>query len=286
MIRLCMFVLFMTGLASSFAPITSLSPHLKLTELHLFGSGASGGRYARIPKSTNDRDNQAISSIKIAIQKSRSLSYPYIECEFPVLNALNKLGDGSLRSTLEAEEANIAFVNKVVKGLAPAPFLGPNVSLLVSGSASNSFLSKVKKNMKGSIVYSLKDGFPDVSKDEVCIFVTPSSRGDFQAAKALVESGTPVVVINAFAKDQKSIPGRATMGYFLKPLTYNSQVAGFLIRSYPSDWTVIDAFSNDVLGSFSDQEILVRGTNTPDLRQSGRLVQRSVDERAIRERQR
>mmetsp|Transcript_5379 Transcript_5379/g.11782 ORF Transcript_5379/g.11782 Transcript_5379/m.11782 type:complete len:80 (+) Transcript_5379:848-1087(+) len=74
------------------------------------------------------------------------------------------------------------------------------------------------------------------------------------------------------------------MAYFLKPLTYNSQVAGFLIRSYPSLWTVLDAQTKQVLGSFTDEEILVTNTNTPDLRESGRLVQKSVDERAIRAR--
>lgn len=74
------------------------------------------------------------------------------------------------------------------------------------------------------------------------------------------------------------------MAYFLKPLTYNSQIAGFLVRSYPSLWTVLDAETKHVLGSFSDDEILVKKTNTPDLRPSGRLVQRSVDERAIRAR--
>jgi hypothetical protein len=76
------------------------------------------------------------------------------------------------------------------------------------------------------------------------------------------------------------------MAYYNKPLTYNSQVAGFLIRSYPSLWTVLDAQSKAVLGSFPDGEILVEKTNTPDLRESGRLVQKSVDERAIQARAR
>ncbi len=84
-------------------------------------------------------------------------------------------------------------------------------------------------------------------------------------------------------QDLKTIPGSATMAYYLKPLTYNSQVAGYLIRSYPGPWTVLDR-TNDVLGTYDDDGILVEGTNTPDLRGSGRLVQRSVDERAIRER--
>ena len=74
------------------------------------------------------------------------------------------------------------------------------------------------------------------------------------------------------------------MAYYSKPLTYNSQIAGYLIRAYPSPWTTIDATTEQVLWTASDEEILVRGTNTPDLRSSGRLVQKSVDERAIRAR--
>ena len=74
------------------------------------------------------------------------------------------------------------------------------------------------------------------------------------------------------------------MAFFLKPLTYNSQIAGYLVRTYPSKWTVLDAETKNVLGSFADEEILVKNTNTPDLRESGRLVQKSVDERAIRAR--
>lgn len=46
----------------------------------------------------------------------------------------------------------------------------------------------------------------------------------------------------------------------------------------------MDAVTNKFLGSFSDAEILVDKTNTPDLRESVRLAQKSVDERAIRDR--
>ena len=75
------------------------------------------------------------------------------------------------------------------------------------------------------------------------------------------------------------------MAYFLKPLTYNSQVAGYLVRAYPSDWATVDATSKQVLKTFSEDQILVRGTLTPDLREPGKLVQKSVDERAIKARQ-
>mmetsp|Transcript_445 Transcript_445/g.802 ORF Transcript_445/g.802 Transcript_445/m.802 type:complete len:82 (+) Transcript_445:514-759(+) len=74
------------------------------------------------------------------------------------------------------------------------------------------------------------------------------------------------------------------MAYFLKPLTYNSQIAGYLIRCYPGKWTTIDAVSKHILGSFDDDEILKGNSNTPGLRESGRLVQKSVDTRAIQAR--
>lgn len=76
------------------------------------------------------------------------------------------------------------------------------------------------------------------------------------------------------------------MAYFLKPLTYNSNVSGYLVRVFPSKWTTIDAATKAILGTFDDKEILVPGTNTPDLRTAVRQVQKSVDERAIRARQR
>lgn len=86
------------------------------------------------------------------------------------------------------------------------------------------------------------------------------------------------------AQDRTSVPGDATMAYYLKPLTYNSQIAGYLIRCYPNPWTVLDASGQIVLATYRDADILVPGTNTPDLRAAVRRVQQNVDECAIRER--
>lgn len=74
------------------------------------------------------------------------------------------------------------------------------------------------------------------------------------------------------------------MAYYYKPLTYNSDIGGYLIRSYPQLWTIINAKTNEVLGTNTDDSILVPNTNTPDLRVSVKLVQKSVDEQAIKER--
>jgi hypothetical protein len=76
------------------------------------------------------------------------------------------------------------------------------------------------------------------------------------------------------------------MAYFLKPLTYNSQVIGYLARKYPNDWTAVDLVSKKVMSTYTDSEILFGKTNTPDLRDAGRRVQKAVDERAIQARQR
>jgi len=250
-----------------------------------FGGGSSTSTTPKIPTSPSDRDNQAINAVKAAISSPKTKSLPLLECEFPALQALNKLGDGSLRSTIEAEEANLSFAIKLLKALS-LPFVGPKTWLLTSSAASKSFFSAALSKVKSSEVHSLKDGLPDIGEGDVCVLVTPSSRNDYDAAKKIASDGNAaaVVIVNGFAKDKKSVPSDATMAYFLKPLTYNSQVAGYLIRGYPGQWTTIDAISKEVLGTFSDSEILVRGTNTPDLRQSGKLVQKSVDERAIRAR--
>lgn len=291
--KFCSVILFAIG-ASAFTTTTTLpsSAHVKISQKHTrinlfnFGTSSSSGGSASIPKSTSDRDNQAIQAVKAAISNPRNPSNPLLECEFPALEALNKLGDGSLRSALEAEDANLAFVQKLIKGVRGGPFASGKVSLVLSSACSNSFLKKAQK-IGGVTLYSLKDGVPNSTSQDVCIFVTPSTRNDYKIANSLAESKKTkaVVIVNGFAKDQKSISGSATMAYFLKPLTYNSQIAGYLIRSYPSDWTVLDAFSKEVLGTYSDDEILVKKTNTPDLRNAGRLVQKSVDERAIRARQ-
>jgi hypothetical protein len=244
----------------------------------------------KIPKSGKERTQQAISGVKAALSSPRDKSYPLLECEFPALEAQNKLGDGSLRSTQQAEVANLDFSIQLAKGLLPFPlFASFKVWLLTSTSASATFNAKAVKGTSGTQIVScsLKDGLPDIAKDDVVVFVTPSGRADYTAAAQLCSGSiTPkgVVIVNAFAKDPKSISPRATMAYFLKPLTYNSQIVGYLTRTYPGQWTTVDGLTQSILSSVTDEDILVRNTNTPDLRASSRLVQKAVDERAIRAR--
>jgi len=250
------------------------------TSLAMLGPFA---RLSSIPNSPSERDNDAIEAIKSAIKNPKTPSFPLIECEFPPLAELNKLGDGSLRSANQVDDANLAFCAKLARSYSPFPMIGPKIWLLTSASSSVNFFSKASRLVKGVSIVPLKDGLSEtIGKGDFCIVVSPSSRQDYLAANKLASGGFSVVIVNGFIKDQKSINAAATMAYFLKPLTYNSQVAGYLVRKYPNDWATIDLISKKVLASYKDDQILFQQTNSPDLRGPGRLVQKSVDERAIR----
>lgn len=101
---------------------------------------------------------------------------------------------------MQAEDANIAFVSKLVKEIG-TPFIGPKVNVLVSSSASNSFLAKVKSKVKNG-VYSLKDDAAvySLGKNDVCVVLTPSSQKDYRVAKDLAEDGFKTVVVNGLFK--------------------------------------------------------------------------------------
>lgn len=257
------------------------------TKLGLFGTGGGGGK---VPKSPKERDNQAISAVKAAISKPKTKGLSLIECEFPPLKELNKLGDGSMRSANEVDQANLSFCKKLIQSVAPLPPpLGPKTWFLSSSASSNAFNGKAESILKGTsaTLSSLRNGIPSqVGKGDICILVAPNGRTDYKAAQTLAtEVNANVIIVNGLAKDQESVSGKATMAYFLKPLTYNSQVVGYLTRQYPQKWTVVDAVTQKALGSFMDDEILFGDSNTPDLRTPGRLVQKATDERAIAARQ-
>ena len=153
----------------------------------------------KIPSSLKDRDNPAIGAVKAAIASPKTAGLPLIECEFPPLQALNKLGDGSLRSANEVDKANLDFCTKLVRSISPLPFAGPKTWLLISGAASNNFFQKAKSTA-GIAVHSLRDGLPAVEANNVCVLFSPSNSNDYEAAKSLASKGTPVVVVNGFAK--------------------------------------------------------------------------------------
>ena len=199
-------------------PSSSSPPALLLLLGAVVAKSSSAAAAARIPPSPADRDASAISSVRNALSKPRSATFPLIECEFPSLPSLNKLGDGSLRSSMEAEDSNVSFVARLVGGLSsPMPVLfGPKVSVVTSTSAPASLVEKVRKSVSsgkgggggGVVVYSLKGGGSSIiperagggGKKEVFVFLTPSSMGDYRAARELAESGRAVVIVNGSFK--------------------------------------------------------------------------------------
>jgi hypothetical protein len=65
------------------------------------------------------RDKQAIEAVKAAIENPKTPSLPLIECEFPPLEALNKLGDGSLRSANLVDDVSKTEPIRLRCGLEP-----------------------------------------------------------------------------------------------------------------------------------------------------------------------
>jgi hypothetical protein len=179
-------------------PTSLLPPPRQQTpsQLFLFNFPSSGGGGAKVPTSTANRDSAAISAIKAAIQKPRNPKFTLVECEFPALAALNKLGDGSLRSATEAEDANIAFASKLCSKVGS---FGQKVNLVISSSASRSFADKVRKNVKGASICSVKD-LASSPVSGVCVFLTPSSKADYQEARKLAEGGCSTVIVNGLFK--------------------------------------------------------------------------------------
>ena len=153
----------------------------------------------KIPTSPNGRDRDAIAAIKASISSPKTAGFPLIECEFPPLESLNKLGDGSLRSANKVEQANLQFCSKLLGSISPLPFGGPTTFLLMSSAASNNFLQKAKSSVGGNVC-SLRDGIPAAKANSVYVLLSPSSRTDYQAAQTLASDGNPVVIVNGFAK--------------------------------------------------------------------------------------
>ena len=75
------------------------------------------------------------------------------------------------------------------------------MNVILSSSSSNALVKKVEKKVKGTKIYSLKEGLPEVNgKDEVCVFLTPSSQKDYQVARMLAENGVSTVLVNGSFK--------------------------------------------------------------------------------------
>ena len=117
-----------------------------------------------------------------------------MECEFPAVAQLNKLGDGSFRSSQAVNDANLETAQSLVRALTvPMLFPGPKVWLVTSSSTRAATGS-------ANAPHSLQNGLPPVKSRDVCILLAPGNRSDYDAAKRLADNGNAVVVVNGFAK--------------------------------------------------------------------------------------
>ena len=58
---------------------------------------------------------------------------------------------------------------------------------------------KVQKKVKGATICSVKD-LASTSVSGVCVFLTPSSKADYQEARKLAEGGCSTVIVNGLFK--------------------------------------------------------------------------------------
>ena len=164
----------------------------------LFGLRNPFAPSSSIPRSEAARNQAMASAVKASISSPRAPSCKLIECEFPALSALNKLGDGSLQSAMQADQANLEASLSIARSFLPPP-LGPrNVWMVASSSASQRTFAAMSQRWK--LTHSLANGLPPLKSRDVYIFVTPSSSSDYNAAQRLAANGNAVVVVNGMSK--------------------------------------------------------------------------------------
>ncbi|GMH49985.1 hypothetical protein TrRE_jg2798 [Triparma retinervis] len=171
---------------------------------------------------------------------------------------MNRAGSGSLSDAKKLDKAQGIFV-KSLKTKISLPFLGLGKHTTVHSFAT-------------SLPFPPDDG-------SILLCVSPSQPSHYQACISR-STHSPTLIINGLFKTNKSVP-TATSLYYLKPLTHNSQISGYLLRSYPDPYQVLDPQGRVLKTYVSEEEVLVRGTNTPDLREAVKICSLEADRRAI-----
>jgi hypothetical protein len=152
-------------------------------------------------------DRQAIAAIQAAILSPSS--YPLIECEFPPLQALNKLGDGSFKSANMVDNANLQFCSKLVNSIVPPfsfPTTRPKSYLLTSSTATSTFVQTARTVLPKSCAVmpmsasTISELLAVPNKPDLCVLVAPSVTQEYAAAHALASRGLTVVLVNGLAK--------------------------------------------------------------------------------------
>jgi len=173
-----------------------------------------------------------------------------VEMEFPALASQNAMGDGSFKSEQKMKNANNKFAKGVMDNLqSPLSILkgGPKKCLLMTSQTVP----------EPGITY---------------VFVAPATYSDYSKIKSTAGTNR-VILVNANCKSPTTLPAPpiSVMSYFAKPITFNSELVGTLTRIHPKPWTVTTT-KGKVLKTWTDEEILVPKSNTPDLRGPVKLL--------------
>jgi len=160
-----------------------------------------------LPRLTFYSNQQIVTAVRAALQSPRTPSLRLLECEFPAVAQLNKLGDGSLRSAQAVDAANYETAQTLVRALSsPLDNLlggaggGGPIVWLVTSSAASVPPSVANSNNKIN-VHSLRTGaLPPVKSRDVCVLLAPCNRFDYEAAQRLASNGNAVILVNGFAK--------------------------------------------------------------------------------------
>jgi hypothetical protein len=206
-----------------------------------------------VPTSYDEIHAQAIASVAQGLKAGKRR----LEVEFPPIAQTNKISDGSASSQATVRRANVAFNAKVAAALSKS---AARVLVLCEDAAtlqemlravlpSNAFCALIKDAAslgprKGDIILSCQ---PANSKSWI--------------ASAQLESEAPVIVLNGF---QYNGYKAFDMAYYLKPMTFNSGICGYCIRSFPYDWVVWSAKTAQPI-DYSVEFVEAQGCLRPDL---------------------
>jgi hypothetical protein len=208
-------------------------------------------------------DNPTNSAIQSACAGLKGRKSGLFEIDFPLTSQLNRAGSGSLSDAKMIEERQNAFVSS----------LKAKISLPIIGLGSPCTVYSFSSSLPSSLPFPTDDG-------SILLCVSPSQPSHYKSC--LTRSQTsPTLIVNGILKTTKSVPSTATSLYYQKPLTHNSQISGYLLRSYPSPYQVLDPQGRVLKTYGSEDEVLVRGTNTPDLRDAVKICSAEADRRAI-----
>ena len=193
-----------------------------------YSSPSSSQARPRVPQNYDEIHEQSFLGIEAGLRQGLRR----MEVEFPPIPQVNRLSDGSASSQAMVRRANVAYAAKAAARLAPpAP---ARLHLLCGDRATLDELLRAALP-KTAAVGLLRDFSPAAAgPGDAALVVTPADAQQWAAA-ARVGDAAPVAVLNGVFNN--GWPGFES-AYYLRPMTFNSGVCGYLLRQFPAAWTV------------------------------------------------